>query len=217
MKNSKTIRSFDLSTVCEKQQRGQGCPYCYVNSKREIKDARAKKICFKTVYNGEILRLKQKTVERLNKVGGLRLFAFSDYICTPENDEILEQLIQDCRKRNLKIKAITKRLDFIEKYAQRIDCINLSVDSIGFGIPLNKALELKRKFPSVIKIRAIALNQDDFLDWQRKEYVDVITLYHGPRKTFRGITFENLKKENLKDNRICSGKCLECGVKCGEN
>jgi len=217
MKNSKTIRSFDLSTVCQKQQQGKGCPYCYVNSKREIKHARAKEICFKTVYNGEILRLKQKTIERLNQIGGLRLFAFGDYVNTPEADSILEQLINNCRKRGLKIKAITKRLDFVEKYVERIDCINLSVDSIGFGIDLNKALELKQRFPSVIKIRAVALNENDFENWKNKGFVDIITLYHGPRKNYNGILFKPLKKMDLADSRICSGKCLSCEVKCGEN
>jgi len=215
MKNAKTIRSFDLNTICERQQQSQGCPYCYVFNSRKTR-FRAKKFCFKTVYNGEVLRLRQKTILKLNEVGGLRLFAFGDYVNTSEADNIIEQLINDCRKRGLKIKAITKRIDFVEKFAQRIDCINLSVDSIGFGIPLNKALELKEKFASV-KIRVIALNEDDFQNWQEKEFIDVITLYHGPRKTFRGITFENLKKKNFSDSRICSGKCIDCRIKCGEN
>jgi len=217
MVNGKTIRSFDLSTVCEKQQQGKGCPYCYVNSKREIKDARAKAICFKTSYNGEILRLKQKTVERLNKIGGLRLFAFGDYVNSPEADNIIEQLIDDCRKRGLKIKAVTKRLDFVEKYVLRIDCINLSVDSIGSGVDLNKALELKQRFPSVIKIRAVALNENDFENWRNKKFVDIITLYHGPRKNYNGVFFKPLRKTDFSDNRICSGKCLTCLIKCGEN
>jgi len=211
--NSKTIRSIDITTICPKALANNPCPYCYVQNAREV-NFRAKAICTRTEYTNDILRLRRKTIDKLNRIGGLRLFAFGDYDNSEYSDKLLEQIIGDARKKGLKLKAITRVISFVYKYADKVDTINLSIDSIGHGIKLEKATELKRRFKNVF-IRTIALNEQDLENWLKNEHVDVITLYHGRKRKYGDIEFRALRRKDIKDNRICSGKCIQCNLKCG--
>lgn len=191
--NMKVGRSFDCTTACPRQIRGIGCKYCYVNAAREkgIFLAQGRKkiggkwvqtACAQTKYNGQIRRWSQKEIDKLNKnYDGLRLFSIGDFIDTQQCRINLDGVIQDAKARGLKLKAVTKVPKFVEDYHNDIDVINVSVDSLGSGMRWKEAKRLYHRYPNVI-VRAVALNKQDLKDWiNEKDWVKLITPYHGHR------------------------------------
>lgn len=208
--NSKTIRSLDLSTECPKRRAGNPCSYCYVETARK-QGFRAKKVYDRIPYNNEILRLRQSTIDKLNAIGGLRIFSFGDYI--EWMDEDLMQVFKDAKERGLKLKAITKVPEFVEKFHDYVDIINVSVDNLGEGMDWDTAKELKRKYPNV-KIRC-AIMKDEDLD--ALEWVDIITFNHA-NNGYKFYSKEEVQKFGEQyPNKVCclTGKCETCEIKCG--
>ena len=210
MPNSKTYRSLDLSTNCPKRKAGNPCSYCYVETARKH-GIRAKRIFDRIEYKDDILKLRQATIDKLNQCGGLRLFSFGDYEPWMDND--LFKIIEHARYRKLKLKAITKVPSFILKYHDKIDIINISIDSLNEGAPIETAIKLKRKYNNV-KIRAAIMNYEDL---EKLSWVDIITLNHA----YNGYHF--FSKKELREiaekypNKVCctTGNCFTCPIKCG--
>ena len=215
--NSKTIKSVDFSTICPKRRCGTECVYCYVKSARDI-GFNAKKEHDYVPYNGEILRLSQKIVDNLNKVGGIRFFSFGDYM--PEHDQDINQALEDCLSRDLKAKAITKVPEFVIKYGNHpaISVINVSIDNIGDGVNHELACELRIAFPKA-KIRCVVLNDSDVEAME--SITDVFTFNHASNIVKHG--YKLYKKADLiewnkkLDGRVCcvTGHCISCDLKCG--
>ena len=173
--NSKTLRSFECTTLCPKHLRGIACTYCYVQAaiQRHFDDPAA---CAQTAYRG--LGMNQKTIDELNRRGGLRLFSFADYIDTPQCDRKIEELNREAKSRGLLLKAVTKRTDFVEKHHDKMDVVNVSVDSIGSGVRWKEAQRLREKYPNVM-VRSVVANQDEIEEWGNRDWVDIITPYHN--------------------------------------
>jgi hypothetical protein len=140
MKNEKTYYTVDFTTNCPKRQAGHPCPYCYVEAKRDI-GFHAKKIIDSIEYNDEIENLTQEKIDKLNSLGGVRLFSFGDYM--PEQDDDIYQFLCDCRAVGLYVKVITKQLSFIDKFYDEFEdvfsTIHISVDNIHSGVDWNDA------------------------------------------------------------------------------
>lgn len=209
--NSKTIRSLDLSTVCPRLIAGRPCSYCYVNTARK-NGFNAKQMAPRIPYRGEILRLRPTTIDRLNAVGGLRLFSFGDYM--PWMDDDLKQVLADAEKRQLKLKAITKVPLFVQKYASAMNVINVSVDSLGSGVPRKTAEALRERYPNVF-IRAAIMS---WADLQVLSWADIYTLNHA---TNGFHVFRHSEKAEIVatyPNKVCclTGSCAGCPLRCGE-
>lgn len=210
MNNSKTYKSIDLTTNCPKRREGNPCSYCYVEAAREH-GFRAKQVHDRLEYNGEISRMRNSTIERLNNCGGLRVFSFGDYM--PWMDEDLNRIIEDARGRNLSLKAITKVPEFVYKFHEHFAVIHISVDTIGNGIDISTARELRSQYDNVL-VRSVILEEDDLdeLDW-----TDIITLNHGNNgyNRFTDEDFDRLSKD-YGDKLCCiTGNCETCEVNCG--
>jgi hypothetical protein len=210
MDNLKTVKSLDLSTNCPKRQAGHPCSYCYVETSRQ-QGFRAKTVCDQLPYDGEILRLKQETVDMLNACGGLRIFSFGDYMSWM--DEGLQSAIKDAKSRGLRLKAITKQVDFVHKYHSDIDIINVSVDALGEGVDVEVAKALKREYNNV-RIRAAIMDPKDLeqLDW-----VDILTFNHAHNGYYLFSKKEIAEYAKQYPGKVCceTGRCLTCTVKCG--
>jgi hypothetical protein len=208
--NGKTYRSLDISTNCPKRQAGKPCSYCYVESSRQG-GFRAKEVHDRINYDHDILRLKADTIKRLNSMGGLRLFSFGDYL--PWMDDTLKEIFADAKKMGLKLKAITKVPEFVEKFNEYIDIINVSVDNLGEGMDIETAKALRDKYANV-KVRAAIMSHEDLkaLSW-----VDILTLNHA--KNDYHLFTPTEKAQIIKDypGKVCceTNKCETCKVKCG--
>jgi len=176
------------------------CSYCYVeqtrkvavhefNKGKSISDViavKAKPVYETTPYRDAILKWSQEKIDDLNKSGGLRLFAFSDYVRDWHKDNVA-LLLKHAKQRGLSIKAITKNPEFVEDFAGRGITINVSIDDgvLGQngGMPWDTAVRLKKKYPNV-KVRTVALNLKEYQYYATLDYkgmlnfIDVITPYH---------------------------------------
>lgn len=160
-KNGKTYMSVDFTTICPKRREGSQCAYCYVEDARRL-NCNAKKLYDYLPYRGEILKLSEKDINILNDMGGLRFFSTGDYM--PAHDADIKQALDDASARNLRVKVITKQPKFVEKFANHpaINVINVSIDKLACGMPKEVAFDLRKRFPNVVRVRSVILNQDDF-------------------------------------------------------
>ena len=216
-KNEKTGMSCDFTTICPKRREGKECPYCYVKNARSL-GFNAKKEIEYNQYTGQVLRLTQKTIDKLNKAGGLRLFSFGDYMS--EHDEDIHNLLVDCEKRGLSVKVITKQLGFVEKFHDysAIAVINLSIDMVNSGINHEVAMLYRERYNKV-RIRCVILRDSDIPNML---FCDVFTFNHG-NNGFKNYSHKSNKasKEaliaqyNLHGKTCCNtGNCGTCKLHC---
>lgn len=169
------------------------CAYCYVEQGREIKDmnprfpyAKAEKRGQK--YQGEIGNWRKATVDKFNKMGGLRFFSSGDYVEDSTTDKEIEKIINDAEKVGLQLKAITKQNRFVQKYGRRVFQdgplkgkhvfnINMSVDE-QMGFKLVDAIRIKKENAGNVNIRVVATNIAQAVKYSKVPEVDVITLLH---------------------------------------
>ena len=212
--NLKTIKSCDFDTSCPKRNAGKPCAYCYVENARKI-GFNAKKI-YQTQYNNELLRMRQGTIDKLNRVGGLRLFSFGDYIRDTQYDST-KALLDHASEIGLQVKAITKQTDFIDDFwdHKAISVIHISIDNIGDGVDHTIAKKYRALYDKVL-IRCVILKLED-LDALR--FSDIFTFNHGNNgfHNFKKIEIHDLARRFSIENKICcaSQNCLTCAVKCG--
>lgn len=190
--NSKTYKCYD-PCVCPRIRAGIQCPYCYVKFSSAIQSLNI----LPYSYSREISTMAQKTIEELNRHGGIRMFSFGDYDSSIENiDFEIDLFLSDCEKRGLRVKAITKNLEFVEKYRndKRISTINISIDRflINNEDYYNKALEYSRAFPHIY-LRSVILTDEDLLD-DRLTKNCVVTFGHG------GNSYQNAGKKAIGKN-----------------
>ncbi len=208
--NQKTYKSLDLTSICPKLLAGDPCKYCYVQTSRE-EGFNAKIVYGRITYNGEISRMNQATITKLNECGGLRVFSFADYYSWMDDD--LEKIVADAKKRGLKLKAITKQAQFVHKFWKDFDVIHVSVDNIGDGMAWETAKNLREMYPTVL-VRSVITKDEDI---QALAWTDILTLNHGNNG------FKNYSKKNndqlsqVFPGKVCcsTGKCQTCKVKCG--
>jgi len=171
------------------------CTYCYVESAREIKDMNPRYPYAKAekkgqTYQGDIAGWKQKTVDKFNRMGGLRFFSSGDYIEDTATDTQIEKIIADAEKVGLQLKAITKQEKFVNNYGKRVFKdgplkgknvfnINMSVDEAR-GFNLTNAINIKKQHSDGknVNIRVVATNIEQAVKYSLEPEVDVITLLH---------------------------------------
>jgi hypothetical protein len=178
-----------------KAKNWEQCSYCYVKGAREkYQNAKgfslAKPVYSDSDYNGEILHFHQGTIDNLNSIGGIRLFSHSDY--KPRHKEKLKRILDDCAKVGLKVKAITKQVQFVADFINHpaINLIHLSIDNVGSGVNQDVAKKLKAKFPNKIRIRAVIVKIEDLLEPIMND-VDIFTFYHGASKLLKAQGYQN--------------------------
>jgi hypothetical protein len=182
----------------------------------------AKEECDHQSYDGFVMRFSEAVVAELNMMGGIRIFSFGDYM--PELDDDIEGCLDDCWRKGLSAKAITKQPSFIERfhYHPALRVINISVDNLAGDIgrsPITHthAQKLREKWPKVL-VRCVALTQDDLEFFGGCPWIDVITLNHVNRRPYHHFSREEVAKaEKLYPGRVCceTGKCSTCSVRCG--
>ena len=112
--NGKTGASGDFTTLCPQMFYNKGCHYCYRLA--ALKSGVNNKLVGANVwYGGEILRIKDADIDRLNKNGGLRIQSFGDWM--PQFSSQLADMLYDADMRGLQIKIITKEPSMIEYVA----------------------------------------------------------------------------------------------------
>jgi hypothetical protein len=213
--NQKTYRSVDFSTDCPKRRAGNPCPYCYVETARRI-GYNAKGV-FSCRYNGGIARMRQATIDKLNRCGGIRLFSFGDYM--PHMARDVESFLNDCAKRGLKVKAITKQWRFVARFHDHkaIRVIHLSVDKTGSGVNHKTARAYRKKYSKVL-VRCVALSSADVEWFGARKWIDIITLNHGANGFEQFRKDKRARIEKAFPGRVCceTGNCETCPIKCGK-
>lgn len=224
-KNMKTVLSVDFTTICQPMRDGKPCAYCYVNSGRLCGGAMKKRIVEHESYDGWILRLRQDKVDQLNRDGGLRLFGSGDYVMQSRGD--MQALLDDCIEREIKCRALTKSTLFVKTFAKHpaVRVINLGIDALPPELGRSPvSWELARKYRNQyenVLVRAVAVNMSQAEMFGKKDWVDIITLYHGPKTKygFHHFTEEEYHKLTAEfgEARICATyvKCPDCASKCG--
>lgn len=226
-KNKKTLYSVDFTTICPRVRQGTPCRYCYVH-RRRVNTGKGKKEIEYVPYNGFVRDFRPSIIAKLNAFGGLRMFAYADYM--PEHDADISRFLADCKNAGLQAKALTKHVGFIEKFGSHtaLSVINVSVDNLedpyGSPVSLEEAWDLRQRFGNVL-IRAVIVDEEDLVVFGDKSRADILTLNHAlwpstPKK--RCHMFSNVEKQEIATRfpgRVCasgpSGKCSDCPVKCG--
>ena len=128
--NSKTFMSYDISTLCPLTAANKSCVYCYVESQRVHNGFYKKAKSRHDAYDGWVLRLRQESIDKMNRVGGLRMFSWGDY--QPKYRHEVAHLLDDCATRSLYAKAITKVLSFVNHFHDHpiISTVHLSIDNL---------------------------------------------------------------------------------------
>jgi hypothetical protein len=215
--NSKTGRSFDLTTVCRRVRENRPCAYCYVQTARE-KGFRAKNRIDYQPYDGWVLRLRPDTVDQMNAIGGIRMFAFADY--EPAFRADVRRFLGDCYFRYLDVKAVTKAPSFVAHHHDHpaLKVIHVSIDNLrkgGSPISFARARALRESYPKVL-IRCVCLTPEDLKFFGSKEWVDVITLNHGQNGFHQFTPLERAYARERYGDRLCCAErvCRNCRIKC---
>ena len=137
-------------------------------------------------YNGNILKMSDAAIKKLNQMYGLRMYSFSDY--SPAY--VLEnmQMITDAAVKGAKVLAYTKSLDFVKTFGSTGAAINISVFAFDgkskgiiedqmYGAPWEEAKALRAKYPNV-GITFTATN-DALVEWGlQQDWIDVVIPFH---------------------------------------
>lgn len=216
--NGKTLRSFDVTTVCARARAGNPCPYCYVETARKH-GFRPKSVVDYTPYDGWVMTLKQDTIDRLNAMGGCRMFSFADY--EPSFRADCRRFLGDCCLRGLSAKTVTKVPLFVAHHHDNpaISVIHLSVDSLkkgGSQVRHETAIRMRERYRKVL-VRAVCLSREDLEHFGTCGWVDILTLNHGQNGFHQFSQAERDEAARQYGGRLCCADkvCEKCSVRCG--
>lgn len=221
--NSKTVMSFDPTTICPLQRAGKPCEYCYVQTQRRNGGWLKKGMSKYDPYDDFVLRLRQESIDELNDVGGMRMFSFGDYL--PQFKKDVDRFLYHCSLRKLGTKAITKQIKFIKTFHDypSLKTIHLSVDNLKGNVgrsPITHPMAMKiRQLYKKVKIRAVVLSHEDLEYFGKQDWVDILTLNHGANG-FHMFTAKERDEavENHPGKICCAHKtCAACEIQCGLN
>ena len=113
--NTKTEASGDFTTFCPQMYFNKGCFYCYRRAALES-GVNNKLVGENVWYTGELLQISQEDIEKLKKMGGLRIQSFGDWMdrFSPQ----LAQVLADADRVGLPVKIITKEPSMIDVVAK---------------------------------------------------------------------------------------------------
>jgi len=219
-KNGKTRFSVDFTTICPRKRAGNPCKYCYVESNRRARWHWKPEVDH-IPYDGWVKGVTDAFVAKRNAVGGIRMFSFGDYM--PEIDGDIRAFLDDAAARGLKVKAITKRPEFVKLYESHpaMSVVHVGVDSLGLrnggsNVTHRQARVLRDRHPKCL-VRAVCLSVADLEKWGATPWADVLTLSHGANGFHPFRRREHVEAGERYPGRICcvTGKCDTCAVRCG--
>ena len=108
--NTKTGASGDFTTFCPQMYYNNGCKYCYRVA--ALASGVNNKLVGENVwYTGELLQISKADIDDLNRMGGLRIQSFGDWMdrFSPQ----LAQVLADAERVGLQVKIITKEPSMI--------------------------------------------------------------------------------------------------------
>lgn len=138
--NGKTGASGDFTTLCPQMYFNRGCHYCYRLAALKT-GVNNKLVGVNVWYGGEVLRMKDKDVDMLNRNGGLRIQSFGDWM--PQYSSQLADMLYDADLRGLQVKIITKEPSMIE-YVAKLKEQGLG-KSLYFNLSCDYAIERAAK------------------------------------------------------------------------
>lgn len=112
--NGKTGASVDFTTLYPQMMFNEGCFYCYRRAAMES-GVNNKLVARSVWYTGEILRMSDADIKKLNTSGGLRIQSFGDWM--PYFSAQLADLLYDAEMRGLQVKIITKEASMVDYIA----------------------------------------------------------------------------------------------------
>ena len=188
--NGKVGMSIDFSTTCPRNLAGKGsCAYCYVAQGRQAAIqsnlTSANKGYYDQPYRGEVLEWPDSLIKALNSDGGIRMFSFGDFRPGIDDNNVAN-LLADAQKRGLYVKAITKEPELIKRFGHHPNLrMNLSIDAMPRAISNTmtpaEAAAMKAEYPN-LRIRSVALSEEEAIKQLEDPRIDLVTLYHGPVK-----------------------------------
>ncbi len=187
--NGLTIR--DLTTVSGVNELQRNYPEIYedfvkFNNKRG--SGKVNLVESRTEYRGEIMKLTKSQIEKITRIGGLRLQSYSDFE-TPHMIDMM-QIVVDMSRRGLTSQAYTKIPNFADAFGDTGIKINESlvckgVDENGNlifddveGMPHEKAFEIRDRHPE--NVGTILVGKDDatILAAMADDRIDFIIPFH---------------------------------------
>lgn len=168
----------------------------------------------RTEYREDLNRMPKKSVEYLNRIGGIRVNSFSDFE-TPHLIDMMQAII-DMSKKQLKSMAYTKVPNFAWAFGNTGMKINLSliakVDENGNvvrdkdgklvfdekeGMPIEEAMALRDAFPDNIAIIVVGKDMQHVIDCLNDDRIDFVIPFH--RSKWTDAEFEKLGLRGYED------------------
>jgi hypothetical protein len=142
-------------------------------------------------YGGEILSLRQDTVDKMNRYSGLRSQSWSDFEVPHLIDKM--QAVFDMSVRKLKGQSYTKEIEYVETMKDTGEMVNMSLIPIGIGLDANGKLIFKenesiRDMKRARAIRAaynnvgfeiIGINDEHIIAALADSEIDYVIPYHS--------------------------------------
>lgn len=167
----------------------------YTKAMRKKGVQNPKVVELRTDYRGEIFKIQKNTIEKLKRIGGLRVQSFSDFE-TPHLIDMM-QAIMDMAAKNLTAQAYTKVPNFAWAFGDTGIKINLSLiakkDADGNlvydedgrlefdskeGMPLEEALKLRERYPDNVGTIVVGINEEHILAAMADDRIDMIIPFH---------------------------------------
>lgn len=160
--------------------------------------ANPKVVELRTAYRGEIMRLTQNQIDKITRIGGLRIQSFSDF----ESVHLIDmmQAVLDMASRKMTAQAYTKVPNFAWAFGDTGIKINLSLigkavdGKLVFdskeGMDINDAMKLRKRYSENVGTILVGANEESIRLAMADDRIDFIIPFH--RSGWSGSQFEAL-------------------------
>ena len=189
----------------------------FINAMNRKGSANPKVVQPRTEYRGELRELTPGMIEKIIKLGGVRVQSFSDFETVHLID--MMQVIMDMSAMNLTAQAYTKVPTFALVFGGTGMKINISTIGLGKGVdengnllfddkegvPFETALELRAMYPKDVGIILVGISDEHILAAWKDPRVDQVIPFHasGWNKTDRK---QNPKIAAYSDYTYCQNE-----------
>ena len=186
----------------------------YMKAMRKKGVANPKVVELRTDYRGEIDKLQKPTIEKIIRIGGLRIQSFSDFE-TPHLIDMM-QAVLDMAAKGLTAQAYTKVPNFAWAFGDTGIKINLSLiakkdkdgnlvyDEDGRlmfdskeGMPIEEALKLRERYPENVGTIVVGISEEHIKAAMADDRIDMIIPFH--RSGWGKAEFEGLGLTGYED------------------
>ena len=192
-----------------------------------------KVVRLRTEYNKDIRLLGKKEREYLNRIGGLRVFSFSDFE-TPNLIDMM-QMMMDLASEKMKAQGYTKVPAFADVFGKTGMKINLSLIAKGTGfdengnlafdgvegMPIEEAMRLRELYPNNVGTIIVGATREHIIAAWADDRIDMVIPFHrsgwGKRQIEQlGIKgYEDATKEQ-NEYRLDTGKKVSKNIEIEE-